>query len=634
VLIEGTGSIVSSSGFDDAITIGEGFTMEESAQIRLEGFHGVTVLQEAFISIDDEAAIVSDRIRTSAVPGGFPDIVINGNSSASPASIQSYGTFVHDISDVLFRINTSFYSDGLIEVRAGSLSLRAESEITGTAKMEGSGATIILDGGTALLRDLEIMAVKDPEDGSLPGNFEMKKGTTIFDGNVTAENILLSGASLIGSSEDSELTAKLQLRGSNTWSGGKINGRDLINPPLINVDDGASLLITGGGFKNIADPLIINNDGIMTLEGSLQLILGFGVELENKESGVFVFDGNSTVGKSGSSMYFANDGVIEKISGDGTSRINVPGKNQGFIRCDTGVLELSNEFINGPEGRVIPSGGTVRWNGGLRNLRSLSGWGNIDSDVENEGTISVSDQDGPLNVTGGLVNTAKSSIVSQIDSDTPNVEPQLNIGGTATLAGILEVSHSLLGEPEEGDFIPVLEAGTIAGSFDQVIGPATGDSEFFWGQGMREVEGRTRVGIEFQPVTKFEEFAAAIIPAEERKKNGGAYWDPDGDGVPFLFEHAMGLDNEVFNAFPVSSELMKLDGQTLLTITFPFLKTTSDFLFKVEKSDLINPWEIVAPESLEIIPGEGAVDTHVITIGLPNEPESAGEFYRLSIETL
>jgi hypothetical protein len=216
-----------------------------------------------------------------------------------------------------------------------------------------------------------------------------------------------------------------------------------------------------------------------------------------------------------------------------------------------------------------------------------------------------------------------------------DIEPQMNVGGTATLGGILEVSYNSSNQAVEGDFLPVLVASTVTGNFDLVLGPATGDPGFYWGEGMREVEGRTEVGIEYKAVTNFEGLAAAIVPVEERRNNGGAFWDGDDDAIPFIFEFAMGLDYEAFNEFPVSTEQsVNEEDETIFTITFPFLSETTDFAYHVEKGDLVNPWEMVEPANIEITPGEGDVDIVVLTIKLSGNPESGSEFYRLVIETI
>ena len=97
----------------------------------------------------------------------------------------------------------------------------------------------------------------------------------------------------------------------------------------------------------------------------------------------------------------------------------------------------------------------------------------------------------------------------------------------------------------------------------------------------------------------------------------------------------MGLDNEVFNAFSVSTEQSEgEDGAAAFTIIFPFLNDTPDFAYHFEKGDLITPWVTVEPDSIEIIPGTGSTHTVRIDVAISANPENGSEFFRLVIETL
>lgn len=106
------------------------------------------------------------------------------------------------------------------------------------------------------------------------------------------------------------------------------------------VDKGADWSLSGS--SSIIATTVLNNSGALTLLGSI----GNSGQINNLAGATLDFAGDYAIGNTGS---FSNAGLVEKLSGTGSSIIRTGAANltsSGTIDVETGILELTGSTIN------------------------------------------------------------------------------------------------------------------------------------------------------------------------------------------------------------------------------------------------------------------------------------------------
>ncbi|HLN26979.1 MAG TPA: hypothetical protein VK395_04500 [Gemmataceae bacterium] len=151
---------------------------------------------------------------------------------------------------------------------------------------------------------------------------------------------------------------------------------------------------------------------------------------------------------------FSNAGAVTVGSGGtftvGTSNYT---QSQGTTTVD-GTLSAANVNLNGGE---------------------LNGTGTIEANVINAATVSPGDQPGTLTIQGNYTQTAAGTLDIAIDGTSQY--GQLSITGTATLAGILNVSLENGFTPSSGDSFLVLISKQLSGTFTTINGLTFGTGQ-------------------------------------------------------------------------------------------------------------------------------------------------------------
>ena len=107
----------------------------------------------------------------------------------------------------------------------------------------------------------------------------------------------------------------------------------------------------------------------------------------------------------------------------------------------------------------------------------LTGEGTITGDLQNAGTINLGPLDpvgfpvGTLNVSGNYIQTASGVLVVKVGQQGSQLRSDfLNVGGTATLDGTLNISRIGNFTPQAGDVFVPLSFGDRSGNFETVNG--------------------------------------------------------------------------------------------------------------------------------------------------------------------
>jgi hypothetical protein len=147
-----------------------------------------------------------------------------------------------------------------------------------------------------------------------------------------------------------------------------------------------------------------------------------------------------------------------------------------------GTLTVSGAYTQTDGSTTLLVNGTLNVNfvdiqGGL-----LTGAGTITGDVQNAGTISLSTFDpaqpniGTLNIQGNYTQTASGVLNVKIAGTGSDV---LNVGGTATLDGTLNIVLINQFTPQTGDVFVPLSFGNRSGDFANVNGLTINDHQAF-----------------------------------------------------------------------------------------------------------------------------------------------------------
>ena len=124
----------------------------------------------------------------------------------------------------------------------------------------------------------------------------------------------------------------------------------------------------------------------------------------------------------------------------------------------------------------------------------ITGSGTVSGDLDNSAAIvSPGNSPGIFEVTGDYSQGDEATLQIEIGGTTLEEQyDQLMVGGTADLAGILDVQLIDDFQPGDGDSFSILEFGSVAGTFDQIQLP-TLDDGLAWDDSSLYVSGQLSV---------------------------------------------------------------------------------------------------------------------------------------------
>lgn len=194
-----------------------------------------------------------------------------------------------------------------------------------------------------------------------------------------------------------------------------------------------------GGFLTAAIvPGIIRTTGVSTLTD-----VSFRPEPLSPAEIVFEIQAATTL---------AGTGIVDSATATGVSIVN------------SSTLNFDDYTLTNPNGIGVVT---------LTNDTSstLSGSGSVALDVLNDGTVAPGNSAGVLAIDGDFSQSSTGLLVIEIGGTLPGAEfDMLEISGSATLAGIFEVSLIDGFIPAYGDVFEVLTFDSLIGTFDDFVG--------------------------------------------------------------------------------------------------------------------------------------------------------------------
>jgi len=197
--------------------------------------------------------------------------------------------------------------------------------------------------------------------------------------------------------------------------------------------------------------------------------------ITNSSKGIFILSGGQTFTSAGT---FTNQGGVGVLKGS-TFTVGAGGAylQTGGKTVVDGVLTVANAE-NGREDEFDPAAGAIKIaKGGL-----FGSGGNIAATLLSAGTVTPGNSStaaGKLTVTGGYTQSSAGTLDSNIAGTNSGQFSQLNVNGTANIAGTLNIKLLNNFVPLIGATFEILRARHVNGTFATVNGTAINGSEHF-----------------------------------------------------------------------------------------------------------------------------------------------------------
>jgi hypothetical protein len=400
-----------------------------------------------------------------------------------PGRFNNYGLLVKSDFGPL-GIAVPFYNDGEVEVEGGKLFLSEGGVHSGSFRI-AAGATLEFQPGFVQAPHTLLAASRITGDGhvsfatsvdalgsiTVGGNLSMTGGTNRFIGvctnggaisvsggkttfdtgnSIRTKGLTVSGGALAGGDS-------MVIDGPTTWTGGTLSGNRVIT---------ANGGLTLAGSTLLLDGCTLNNRAVANWNGGF-IFSGGGSLISNALSGTFniTFDGQTFAGFGGSRR-FSNAGLLRKTGGSGTAVISDAFYNSGTIEALSGDLLFGNSFVQ-VDGSTLLKGGNIGASGPLQITGGLLGGnGVVNANVLNSGHVAPGLSAGILRIAGDYTQTGVGHLDLQLGgSIAGSTFDQLQVDGTAMLAGTLNVSLNSGFHAGLGDTFRVLTFGSRSGDF-------------------------------------------------------------------------------------------------------------------------------------------------------------------------
>lgn len=235
----------------------------------------------------------------------------------------------------------------------------------------------------------------------------------------------------------------IRVDGVFDWKRGAITGSDTLKIY-------GTLLTTAGGTRQLIGKAIVNHNEILTQE---TIRVSQGGYIENRPGALFelLVDDNIIIETGGGS--FVNFGTLRKSGGIGTSEIRTSFANYGLIDIQTATLRFSTSLTTGPASEIRGSG--------ILRVSGIS--------FTSNGLVNPGSSPGRLTVTGNYAQSASGNLNIEIGGLTAGVESdQLQVSGSATLNGTLNVSLVNGYLPVQGQVFEIVTCASRSGQFSTV----------------------------------------------------------------------------------------------------------------------------------------------------------------------
>ena len=252
--------------------------------------------------------------------------------------------------------------------------------------------------------------------------------------------------------------------GENVKLAGKVSAGPLTPLQLVTIDGkivstgGNNILLNGGANVLSNSVLVVSHDGgsIITDNGSGVISNDGSTLLSENGGGLISNDGSSLISNDGSSIVAQGGGNFISHNGSGSRAANTPAEIAATgIDVTGGELNLSACTILGD---LVLDGGT------------LSGSGLIQGNLVNNGGYIMpgGGGTGTIAVTGNFAQASNGTIVTKNGGSLPGQFDRVQVGGTASLGGKLDIKTVNGYTPGTQDLFAPLGFTSATGGFSQI----------------------------------------------------------------------------------------------------------------------------------------------------------------------
>jgi hypothetical protein len=410
--------------------------------------------------------------------GATFDVQSNGDiSSSGPSTFNNAGRFLKSGGSGTTEVMLSWTDSGETEVQTGTLKLNGGATVSGPIAIS-SGATLEIASDVTFAAGASLPAGPSPSPNCL---------IALSSGKMDVQTILTT--SCIYSQTGGALAgpANITFIGLMFWSGGEMK------------DGGMTICAGGGGIEsntpkylsgrvlryinpqNQPFPPIQDTSAFATCpraepaEGTPEtaqqsctpsLILRDGATIINQAT--YILQGNGGIGSAGTgSNTFINEGTFERSSNTGPVSLGVAFNNSGQVQALSGTTHFNGQFRQ-TAGATSLNGGNLGFGvTGQLQGGALNGAGNITGNLNNSGaTVSPGQSPGLQMLSGNYAQGPGGTLNLELGGLTPGTQyDRLAVGGTATLAGTLNVSLINGFVPSLGNAFQILTFAARAGDF-------------------------------------------------------------------------------------------------------------------------------------------------------------------------
>jgi len=351
-------------------------------------------------------------------------------------------------------IYPTFNNSGTLDVQTGTVYIYSIGQ--------GSGLFLPEAGATLIFRDSYEM----DSDLTGAGTNLLNGGTFTLNGNINGSNVVMNGANL--------LARNTVINSALTWNSGSI----LVGSVVTVATNGLLTLTSGGGhffygiMTNAGTIQLLNGGGDLQLDGSCQAAGAIG-ELINLPGALVDLQGdNSITFACDTTELIINQGVLRKSGGTGITTINPPFNNSGTVQASSGTMSFSQAFIQSA-GQTVLNGGNFAFSQVAQLLGgTITGTGTITGSISNNAAIGTGSSPGLLTISGNYTESANAHLAIKLGGILAGTNyDQLSIGGSAALAGTLDISYWNGFTPSAGSFYTVLACNARTGFFSAITAP-------------------------------------------------------------------------------------------------------------------------------------------------------------------
>jgi uncharacterized repeat protein (TIGR01451 family) len=414
-----SGSIGSSSDPGGTVEVPAGSTMTLTAGSGYKYFDSIAFTNHGTVNAQDPTYGMYVVNGASFTNAGTFDASVDGSlhKSGTSPTVTNNGLWKKSAGAGSYAIYAPFYTTGTIDLQSGNF------VFAGTGTLNG---TILSSAGTNLLVNTVFIVAPTVDFDGVNGTVEVPTSgqLTIASGNVTIQNLKLSGGTVAGA-------GTLTLTGSPLWTAGSM-GEFAAQGGTTIVDAAATLTLSGMSYMYLHYNRVLQNLGtIVYTAPTYYLYLQSGGTLDNQ--GTFTYATDTGIFGSGA-VSIDNSGTITKSTGSSTAAIDVVLHNSGTVVSQSGTLKLggtsaTNTHAGGTFTATAP--GSFVFGGGTHTLDAASSLGGTGIIGANGGAnVTV---DAPFSPAGFTINNATLTLNTSGSVASLEMLSSAILGGTGTL---------------------------------------------------------------------------------------------------------------------------------------------------------------------------------------------------------